>query len=365
MIGSTPLSGVAFAALTHPGVRAHNEDAVFAAPEHGLFLVADGCGGPGLGDAACAILLSCLQEAPATPVAQLLEANVRIHAAARSDSRLRRMGATAALVQLQGERAVIAHVGEARAYLVRDGKLSQLTEDHTLAAQLIKLGQLAPEAAASHPARKTLLRYLGKAPALEPEVRDLPLQPGDLLLLCTDGVYTSLAPDALIRLASGASDALQDRVAAAIQEAIARGAEDNLGLVAIRIPDRSAAPAGGAAVATQLRGLVEALLSSASPEADLARFCDDLLALVVAESGAASGALALETGGERRLLAGQAGGREVVLPVPGDAGPTGRLALLLTPGALGLDRQAIAPYLELAAWYHPLARIAAERARWS
>ncbi|GEM_PF-3186237 len=388
--GKAAPPGIAHAALSHAGIRSLNEDAVYSDAERGLFLVVDGCGGAGHGDQASAMVVAALIAEHGSPENALREANQSIFEATQQVPDRKRMGATAALASIQGDWATLFHIGEARAYLIRDSKLMPLTEDHTLAAQLVKLRQLPPEIAVDHPARKTLTRYLGKDASQKPNRQELKLLPGDALLLCTDGFYTALEPENLISLAEGNADDLEARLQRAFQSALANGCQDNLSAVILCVPRvQPLPPVGPIGVSTQLRELLEAMLCSAVPRADLQAFCRELLSMVMTATSAMRAALVMRSHGAWTRLGTLSAGdepmhevgpddeatwlealdcqtvlslpgtdRTIVVPVPAAGGTEGGLAFIveLPPGA-ELNSRAMAPYLELAAWYPTLARI--------
>lgn len=189
-------------------VRADNQDAALADPERGLFVVSDGMGGQQGGGVASRLvvgLLPALLEGaglgatgagpdPAREVLAIRQAvlavNAQVRARGAHDGPLRGLGATLALALLRGPAAHIAHLGDSRAYLLRGQRLQCLTADHTLAAAVTPL-------AGDGRARHRLTRCVGMAGDATPEVRTVPLEAGDRLLLCTDGV-TGALPDRLI-----------------------------------------------------------------------------------------------------------------------------------------------------------------------
>lgn len=248
-----------------PGVRPVNEDRAYADPHKGWYAVLDGCGGPGKGDWASELILRCLDE-HADLSGALQEANARIFAAVQADPALKGAGATVAALRVTAGQAEILHAGEVRAYLVREGELQQLTEDQTLANQMVKLKQLTPEQAASHPIRKALLQYVGKAATLKLTPYELSLQPGDLLLLCSDGLYEAVPPGALSALYGTPAADLDARVADLLQQALASGSSDNLSLVAVQ--PEPASP-----------GILASLLAAEDPMAVLTAHIQGFLAM--------------------------------------------------------------------------------------
>ncbi len=189
--------------------RSTNEDRCFMAPERDLFIVSDGMGGQLAGEvaaeAAVSLLPTLLRQRlagslhPRGRVAELvlreaiLNLSRRLWSEGAARPELRGLGATVALVWLRGPHAHLAHMGDSRIYLYRGGQLAQLTQDHSVAALLVRSGEISPEEALRHPARNQLSRYVGMGGEVYADVRTIQLQPGDRLLLCTDGLTRPLA----------------------------------------------------------------------------------------------------------------------------------------------------------------------------
>jgi protein phosphatase len=209
---SSPIIHVA-AASDIGMVRSVNQDSYLSAPEKGLFIVADGMGGHQGGEVASAIVVrrlpGLLEEAllrAGVAPADLTDEQIRIamyealalasaevHAAAQDDPALHGMGATVVMLVLRGRLAYIAHLGDSRIYLCRNGELRRLTQDHTLGMALLKLGQVKPEEVESHPGLRRLTKVAGMEGTAEPEVDTLAIMPGDRVLLCSDGLTTMLS----------------------------------------------------------------------------------------------------------------------------------------------------------------------------
>ena len=234
---SSIASSFTFSVYSTPGVRPVNEDLVVADPSRGLLVVADGCGGPGKGDRASSIVRDCIRSEPDVSKA-LAKANMAIYSAIQANPALKGMGATIALAQIQGQRVNLYHAGEVRGCLVRGGTVKQLTEDHTLASQLVKTKQITPEAATTHPGRKAILRYLGKAENVALEHHEIELEPADALILCSDGLYSAIPPEALSTLMVGNPDqaTLDERLAQIVRQAQASGSDDNISIAVLRAP---------------------------------------------------------------------------------------------------------------------------------
>jgi PPM family protein phosphatase len=154
---------------------------------------------------------------------------------------------TAAFVE--DDRVVIGYVGDSRAYLVRDGKLEQLTHDHSLVAELVRSGKLAPEDADSHPQRSVITRALGPDPDVDVDTFSVPVQPGDVFLICSDGL-TSMVPDDVIGgVLEEHHDDLQEATRALVQAANEAGGEDNITVICFEIAASDAEPVVAAPVA--------------------------------------------------------------------------------------------------------------------
>jgi len=228
-----------FFQLTDTGcVRTENEDAIGHWPhEDGLlFAVADGLGGHHGGEVASALALEVLaremDRAPGSwPIAKRLrraiqEANLDIYNKALAVPELARMATTLTATAVVGSALVTAHVGDCRLLLLRDGKLTQLTKDHTWVGEQVQYGLLTPEAARTHPRRHVLNRCLGAELIVSIDVLSLALAPGDVLLQCSDGVHGLLAEAEIADLLAGQRPAAVCH--ALVSRARAEGGPDNL-----------------------------------------------------------------------------------------------------------------------------------------
>jgi protein phosphatase len=232
-------SVVDHAALTDVGrEREHNEDSFYSDPP--VFAVADGMGGAQAGEVASGMAIEAVEaahragELPNRIVPVVEEANAKIHAAAREDSSQAGMGCTLTMAVVEEGEVVIAHVGDSRAYRLREGQLEQLSEDHSLVAGLIKLGKLKPEDAATHPQRSVILRALGPAAAVEVDVLHVEPQEDDVFLLCSDGL-TGMVKDEVIQETLASMPALDEALETLIECANAAGGLDNITAVAFRL----------------------------------------------------------------------------------------------------------------------------------
>ena len=186
-----------WAALTDIGrVRTHNEDSVLAQPP--LFVVADGLGGHEAGEVASSIAVETLRDhAPRRPDAKALAravkaANREVIRSAREGFGKAGMGTTMTAAIVEGTRIAIAHVGDSRAYLLHEGSLVRVSEDHSMVADMIRRGQLTEAESRYHPNRSVITRALGTDPNMLADTYELEASPGDRLLLCSDGLTTML-----------------------------------------------------------------------------------------------------------------------------------------------------------------------------
>jgi serine/threonine protein phosphatase PrpC len=208
---------IASFALSDVGrVRRENQDSSGHFPDRNLFVVADGMGGHQGGKQASEMAVATISERLAKDVdggalaertERLVEAvrdaNRRIVERGARESDLNRMGTTLVALLLQQDEATIVHVGDSRAYRWRDGQLSQLTTDHTLVADLLRANEISEAEAGTHPYRHVLTRALGAAEDVEADVNRLDVRPGDVYLLCSDGVSGMLSESEIEAIASG------------------------------------------------------------------------------------------------------------------------------------------------------------------
>src|SRR5213596_477498 len=182
--------------------RRRNEDAYVVAPP--LFAVADGMGGAQAGEVASRLAAAALKDVDSQGlsgrdrvISLIAEANRRVYERSSTDPSASGMGTTMTVALVEGNAVTIGHVGDSRAYLVRDGRLEQLTEDHSLVAELVRSGKLSPEEAEAHPQRSVITRALGTDPDVDVDTFSVETKPGDLFLLCSDGL-TSMVDDETI-----------------------------------------------------------------------------------------------------------------------------------------------------------------------
>ena len=227
------------AALTDVGMRREgNEDSMLASPP--LFVVADGMGGAQAGEVASGIVIETLGKAaeaedmPGALALAIQDANERIHAMASGDRSLAGMGTTTTAAWVGDQRLTIAHVGDSRAYRLRDGHLEQLTEDHSLVGGLVRLGTLTEAEAEQHPQRSVILRAVGVEPTVEVDVTEHELDDDDVYLLCSDGL-NSMVRNPVIEESLKLCDSLEKAAEMLIELANMSGGHDNITTVLFRV----------------------------------------------------------------------------------------------------------------------------------
>lgn len=211
-------------------VRANNEDSLVAEPN--VVAVADGVGGRPAGEVASAIAVAAFRESVlrgTDPAEAALIASAVVRGAGAASSLLSTMCSTLTGIAVMGDEVVLAHVGDSRAWLLRDGAVARITEDQTITAKLVAAGEMTPEAAATDPRRATLSQVIGSAKELVPDRSVLTVQAGDRLILATDGILYA-DPDKLdATLAAPGPPA--DTVARLVQIALDGGGKDNITVV--------------------------------------------------------------------------------------------------------------------------------------
>lgn len=257
-------------------VRGRNEDHLVCVPELRLFVVADGMGGHQGGEEAShhacvaieehvrakAYLLQGFEREPVPArrrqILQLLveairSANDRIVLAADQSADLQGMGSTVVVALFAADRAFLAHVGDSRAYLLREGTATLLTEDHSLLFELLRQGRLTRAQAARFPMKNVVTRALGTRGAVEADVLEVPVLPGDRFLLCSDGLHGYVEDERLPRLAGeGPLQAVADRLVAF---ANAGGGSDNISAVIAEVKSIDGDPTSAREMTRRLRGV--------------------------------------------------------------------------------------------------------------
>lgn len=231
---------ISFGSRTDIGyVRDHNEDSLIIIPP--LFAVADGMGGHEAGEIASEITVNTLAElAPSHLDAEGLTAaveaaNYNVMKAPRQGIGRDGMGTTLTAAMLEGERLLIAQVGDSRAYLLHKGHLQQITRDHSLIADLIEAGQITPEEARVHPNRSVITRAIGSDIHMRPDIYELNVDAGDRILLCSDGLSSMISNNAIESIMRRQSDA-QHCADELVTAALENGGADNVTVVVADVP---------------------------------------------------------------------------------------------------------------------------------
>ena len=247
------------AGLTDVGMkRTHNEDNLILLPDHHVFVVADGMGGHASGEVASQIACDTVaqffvdmesDEDITWPykedrtrafvenafVNSVRYANLRVWEKSREDARYRGMGTTLVGVVFDEGRAFVAHVGDSRCYRVRERQLDQMTEDHSLLNDYKKMAKLTPEEEKNFPHKNIIVRALGMKETVLVDVNADDIRPGDLYLLCSDGLSGEVEDDSILELVLENWDDLDQMCRALIQQACANGGKDNVTAAVIRV----------------------------------------------------------------------------------------------------------------------------------
>jgi protein phosphatase len=239
---------VGFAGLTDVGrVRTHNEDSLLLSPP--LFAVADGLGGHEAGEVASEMAIEALVEnSPRRPDAKALgrairSANKVVLEAARHGQGRSGMGTTLTAAIVEGTTIAVAHVGDSRAYLFHDDSLEQITDDHSMVADMVRQGTLTEDQSRVHPNRSIITRALGSDPNMFADTYEVDAEPGDRLLLCSDGLTSMLTDAEIADVLRGHRDA-GSAVRTLIDAANAAGGHDNTTVVIVDIAGEAGAAAG-------------------------------------------------------------------------------------------------------------------------
>jgi protein phosphatase len=232
--------------------RENNQDQFVVDEDNGFYAIADGMGGHAAGEIASHIAIEALAEAmrqndgsdpqddPAEAGQRLIhavhEGNRRICESVLARGEWRGMGTTIVALMTLGDRALIGHVGDSRAYLLRDGRLLRLTNDHSWVGEQVRLGLLTDEEAQQHPMRNIVTRAMGNRMELEVELNEANVEPGDTFLLCSDGL-NSMLTDIEIRqtLETNRADP-QAACQALVDQANAHGGDDNVTVIVVSAP---------------------------------------------------------------------------------------------------------------------------------
>ncbi len=227
-------------------LRDGNEDSAYAGPH--LLAIADGMGGHAAGEVASAVAIAFLAplDADTTGVDMLqaladaiAAANAELHQIAQADPATEGMGTTVTALLWSGEEVALCHIGDSRAYLLRDDVYQRITHDHTLVQSLVDEGRLTPEAAAAHPQRSLVMRALQSSVLAEPDLALLKAKVGDRYLLCSDGLSDVVSDETAHKTLTDLAD-LDEAVAQLIDLAIRSGGPDNITCILADVIDTDA-----------------------------------------------------------------------------------------------------------------------------
>jgi PPM family protein phosphatase len=230
-----------YASRTDPGrKRRHNEDSFVVQPP--LFAIADGMGGAQAGEIASALAAGALAEASTNGggeprVVELIqEANRRVHHRASTDPATTGMGTTITVAVVEDDGTVtFGHVGDSRAYRLRNDRLEQITDDHSLVAELVRRGELSPAEAEVHPQRSVITRALGTDPDVDVDAFSIRPEPGDLYLICSDGLSDMVTGETIEKIVREHRDDLDEAARALVRAANQGGGDDNITAVLFEI----------------------------------------------------------------------------------------------------------------------------------
>lgn len=235
-------------------VRAANEDSYLVDDALGVFAVADGMGGHAAGEIASSTAVEALRAALARGddvVTAVLDANAEVFSRAHRQQSLAGMGTTLTVAVTEGGRHLrLGHVGDSRAYLLRDGVLDRLTDDHSMVEELLRAGRITAEEAAVHPQRNIVTRAIGISPLdLEVDTRLVEVTAGDRVMLCSDGLSGLTTASELQSLLDDRTCSPQEAATRLVDLALAHGGDDNVTVVVIdveEVDDTAPTPRGGA-----------------------------------------------------------------------------------------------------------------------
>ncbi len=235
-------------ALGHVGVitdtgrrRRRNEDAYVCEPP--LFAIADGMGGAQAGEVASRLAAAALKESGADTGGEeriydlIQEANRRVYDRSSTDPSTSGMGTTITVALVENGNVAFGHVGDSRAYLIRDRRMEQITEDHSLVNELMKSGKLSREEAEAHPQRSVITRALGTDPDVDVDTFTIEAETGDVFLLCSDGLTDMVDESEIFELVDANRRDIDAALKALVKAANRSGGEDNITVVAFEIAD--------------------------------------------------------------------------------------------------------------------------------
>ena len=255
------MTKLAYAGLSDVGMkRTHNEDNLKLLPDHNLFIVADGMGGHASGEVASQIAVETIEgffkdsgadeditwpykeDKARTFLENLLinsvrYANLRVFEKASEDAKYKGMGTTFVGVMFQENRYYVAHVGDSRCYRVREKKIEQLTEDHSLLNDYKKMARLTPEEEKNFPHKNIIVRALGMKDSVLVDVSSDALRIGDLFILCSDGLSGEVDDPEILSIVNDNYEDVEAMCRSLIQAACANGGKDNVTTIIIKVVD--------------------------------------------------------------------------------------------------------------------------------
>lgn len=238
---------VEFAALTDKGKKRDvNEDYFYA--EYPLFIVADGLGGHQAGEVASSTAVKIFSEKISSVYSNdlkpdelleymknaLLDADEAIYKAGRSSIELKGMGTTMTAGCFLDKKLALAHIGDSRAYLLREGKLTKITTDHTYVQHLVDIGEIDEKEASVHPLRSALTQALGGEYKIKAQLKIIGIKEGDIILFCTDGLYTMVSEERIKEILSEDLK-VEKKASKLVEEAIEAGGLDNITVIVIQV----------------------------------------------------------------------------------------------------------------------------------
>jgi PPM family protein phosphatase len=231
-------------------VRQNNEDALLVGEgeDETLFVVADGIGGFEAGEVASSLAVEVLKELrpDRSFKSAIAEANRRILAAGRGDEKLSGMGTTVVAIRFGGTQleptAEVAHVGDSRAYLVRGGEMNPITEDHSLVAELVRSGDLTRDQAAEHPQKNLITRALGADEEVDVDTTVLPVEAGDRVLLCSDGLSDMVPEPRISEILIESSEDPERAARGLLSAALDAGGNDNITAIVVDVKEQAPPP---------------------------------------------------------------------------------------------------------------------------
>jgi protein phosphatase len=232
-------------------VRESNQDSILISNESigclpNLYIVADGMGGHRAGNVASALSIASFEQYILNPECangELLEdmvcalnyANYSVYEASRANEEYFNMGTTFVGCTIQDNCAYIAHVGDSRLYRISNGKITQITNDHSFIAEMLRAGRITPEEAINHPKRNSITRAIGTDRSVEVDGIICPLYPGDQVLMCSDGLYGMINDEDMLRIAMQADKTQEQKTRELVDLANANGGNDNISVILINI----------------------------------------------------------------------------------------------------------------------------------